>query len=243
MEHQIQTFTIWEAISTAWKFTKKYWIVLIILLIISITPDIIGKIIEFGMQQIPNATTLVTDSMTGVTSREFVGIYAIIDSLILIVLGIVGAWLGLGLIKANFQILEDKKPAIKIITSASCMQLMRLIGSTILVVCASILWVIALILPGIWIAIRLSLFQYYIAEGYWAIDAIKASWYATKGNFWKLLGIGFVYVGITLLWVLALVIGLLWAIPTVTLAQAFVYKKLKANTPSHIKPINENKLG
>ena len=64
--------------------------------------------------------------------------------------------------------------------------------------------IIALILPGIWIAVRLSLFQYYIAEGYGAIDAMKASWAATRGNFWKLLGLGFIYVGIVLLGILAL---------------------------------------
>lgn len=47
------------------------------------------------------------------------------------------------------------------------------------------------------------------------------------------------YAGIILLGALALGVGLLWALPTVALAQAYVYKKLKANTPSEFKPIEE----
>ena len=49
-------------------------------------------------------------------------------------------------------------------------------------------------------------------------------------------GIGFIYVGIIILGALALVVGLFWAIPTVALAQAYVYKALKKNTPTDIQP-------
>jgi hypothetical protein len=65
---------------------------------------------------------------------------------------------------------------------------------------ATIIWFIALIIPGIYISIRLSMFKYFIAEWYSMIDAIKASWAITEGNIWNLIGISFVYFGIALLW-------------------------------------------
>lgn len=95
-----------------------------------------------------------------------------------------------------------------------------------------ILGLIALIVPGIYIAVRLSMFQYLIAEGYGWIDALKTSRAMTKGHFWKLVGIGFYYVGIVIIGILALVIGLFWAIPLIALAQTSVYLALKKNIVS-----------
>lgn len=236
----LHSFVIKDAVNTARTFTKKYFLTLLGLVIISsVIPSFVEWMFDYIVQQIPGATQTVIDPLTNVPTNEPVGIWAIISSIVYIVIGIVWAWLGLWVIQWYFQILEDKKPRLNVLTSAPWMRVARLIGGGILVGLAVILWLIALILPGIWIAIRLSLFQYYIAEGYGATDAIKASWAATKDNFWQLFKMGFVYIGIFLLWVLALGIGLLWALPTIALAQAYVYKKLKANTPSDIKPIKE----
>lgn len=233
------SFVAGEAIATARGFTKKYFWVVLGLLAISMLPSLVEIVFNIIIQQIPGATQTVIDPMTNIPTVEPVGVWAIISSVVTIIVGVLGAWLGLGLVKGYFSILEDKKPEWNIITSASWIQVARLIGGGILVGVLVLLGLIALILPGIWIAVRLSLFQYYIAEGYGAIDSIKASWAATKDNFWKLFGIGFVYAGIIILGALALLVGLLWALPTVALAQAYVYKKLKANTPSEFKPIEE----
>ena len=233
------SFVAGEAIATARGFTKKYFWVVLGLFALSMLPSLGEALFDLLIQQIPGATQSVIDPMTNMAIMEPVGVWAIISSIVYIIVGVLGAWLGLGLVKGYFSILEDKKPEWNVITSASWIQVARLIGGGILVGLAVILGLIALILPGLWIAVRLSLFQYYIAEGYGAIDSIKASWAATKDNFWNLFGIGFMYAGIILLGALALVIGLLWALPTVALAQAYVYKKLKPNTPAEFKPIEE----
>jgi len=214
------SFSVSEAINTSRNATKKYLHYLLLLGIIAYLPSFISNL------------------LTSLPSSEAQGIRGVIMVVVSLIAGIIGVRLGIGLTKTNLMILEDKKPTVKDLTSTPRIYVARLIWWWILVGIAVLLGFIALIIPGIYIATRLSLFQYFIAEWYGAIDAIKASRATTQGNVWNLIGIGFVYIGIALLWVLALVVGLLWALPTIMLAQAYVYTQLKHNLAHTIKPIN-----
>ena len=185
----LPTFQNSEVISTAWNLLKKYFWTLIVLFIITLFPSVLDSLVNLLIQQIPGATTMVTNPLTNITELQPVGIWATIVSILSLLTGILGVWLGLGLIKANLQILEDKKPAYSIMTSTPWIKVARAIGGGLLITIAVVIGFIALIIPGIYLSVRFSLFQYYIVEGYGAIDAIKASWAATEGNFWKLAGI------------------------------------------------------
>lgn len=236
MQETVQShhsFVIKEVLMRAWHFTRKYFKTVLILLLISFIPSFVENLYNIIIQQIPGAT--IYNPQTEMIDP--IGIWLTISNILTIIVGITWAWLGLGLVKSYLEVIKDKKPAIATITSTPRIQVARLIGGGILVGGAVIIGVIALILPGIWIAVRLSLFQYFIAEGYGAIDAIKASRHATNNNFWKILGIGFIYLGMALLGILALWIGLFWALPTIGLAQALVYSALKSNIPPHLQPL------
>jgi hypothetical protein len=191
-----------------------------------------------SLEYIPGATTLVTDPLTNMTQADPVGIWLIISYVLAIISGIAGAWLWLGYLKTQFMILEDKKPIIKDLISTPLLYVVRLIAGEILIGIAVVLWLILLIIPGIYIAIRLSMFKYFIVEWYGIMDALKASRAVTKWNVWKLIGIRFVYTWIILLWILALGVGLLRAIPTIVLAQAYIYTQLKKELPDTLKPIH-----
>lgn len=204
---------------------------------IAYIPSLVSNLFNAALPYIPGATISSIDPLTNLPSAQPQGVRAIIVVIVSVIAGILGARLGLGLTKTNLMILEDKKPVVKDLC-VPFIYVLRLIGWWILVGLAVIIGFIALIIPGIYIATRLSLFQYFIAQGYGTIDSIKASRSATQGNIWKLIWIGFVYIGVTLLWILALVIWLLWAIPTVMLAQTYVYTQLKKNIPDTFKPIN-----
>jgi uncharacterized membrane protein len=186
---------------------------------------------------IPGATEMVRNEMQQMDVSQPTWPRSIAIAIVFSIASVIWAWLGLWLIKTNLMILADTKPVVKDLC-VPFKYVLRLIWGGILVWLATIIWFIALIIPGIYISIRLSMFKYFIAEWYSAIDAIKASRAATAGNFWKLIGISFVYIGIMLLWILALIFGLLWAIPTVMLAQVYIYTQLKHNVPSTIKPIH-----
>lgn len=94
---------------------------------------------------------------------------------------------------------------------------------------------LALMLWGIFLAIRLSLFQFYIVEGYDAISALKASWFATKDDFWKLLLASLTFGLIALVGALLLYVGLLVALPLIILSQTHIFNALKANAPKYLK--------
>ncbi len=84
---------------------------------------------------------------------------------------------------------------------------------------------IALILPGIYIAVRLQFFTYFLLEKkLGAMDALKASWKATSGHFFELLGLGIVSMLIGLLGLLALLVGFFIAVPVISIANAQAYR-------------------
>lgn len=93
-----------------------------------------------------------------------------------------------------------------------------------------IIWgLILLIIPGIYFAIRLSFWEYYLIDQKMSVkDALRASWDKTNWHVWQLISIWFLSLGVMLLGTLALWIGLLRAIPTVKIAYAHLYKKLSA---------------
>jgi hypothetical protein len=232
------TFTISnvtsEAVAVGWKFTKKYFWTIMLLWAITYLPSLISSVSDIAVNYIPGATHEVLNPDTNQMIVELLpprdSIIAILSS----ICGIIWARLWLWLIKTSFMILKDEKPIVKDL-SVPWMYLLRLIGWSILVGIAIILWVIALIIPGIYIAIRLSMFKYFIVEWYGVIDAIKASRHITEWNTWKML-VMYCYMSVVyLLWLLLLWVGLLWAIPTVMLAEAHVYLQLKKNLLIHSK--------
>ena len=224
------SFNISESINTGWKFTKKYFWTILKLSAVAYLPSLIAQLITAAMTAIPWASELVMNPMTNMQEPQLIGIYATISIVISIIWSLGSAWLGIGAVKSFLMILEDKKPVIKDLCVPS-LYLVRLIGAGLLVGIATLLGLVHFIIPGIYIAVRLSQYKYFIAEWYDIMTSIKGSRAITQGNVWKLIGVGFLYAGVVILWVIALLIGLLRAIPTIALAQAWIYTHLKKNLP------------
>ncbi len=94
---------------------------------------------------------------------------------------------------------------------------------------------VLLIIPGIYVAARLYLAEYFVVDQNMnAIEAISASREITKWHVREIIGIWLLTLGITILGVIPAFIGLLWTVPTVKLAQATLYKKLTAHA-KHIE--------
>ncbi len=93
---------------------------------------------------------------------------------------------------------------------------------------------------AVFISVRLSLSKYFALDtGSGVIDSIKMSYKATKGYFWTIFIFGLLSGLIVFIGFIALVIGLLWAIPTVTIAQVALYRVFnpkKSNLPE-IQPV------
>lgn len=88
---------------------------------------------------------------------------------------------------------------------------------------------ILFIIPGIYFAIRLSFWEFFLIDQKLTIkESLRASWDKTKWHERQLLWVWFLSLGVMILWVLALFIWLLRAIPTIKIAYTHLYKKLVA---------------
>lgn len=105
------------------------------------------------------------------------------------------------------------------------------IGASILYGLIVLLGMFAFVIPGIYFAVKYSFYGFLIADKkLGAFDALKMSGQLTDGAKWLLVGFGFASFGVILLGTLALGVGLLVAIPIISLAYIFVYRSLYDQT-------------
>ena len=134
---------------------------------------------------------------------------------------------GFGMIKLFLHFVHGKVVDIKDLRNHNWTRFMWWVLSKLMAGILIALGFMLLIIPGIYVAARLYLYEYFVVDqDMTTIEAISASWEVTKGHVWQIIGIWLLSFCIILLGALCLGIGLLWAIPTVKLAQAILYKKL-----------------
>jgi Protein of unknown function (DUF975) len=88
---------------------------------------------------------------------------------------------------------------------------------------------ILLIVPGIMWAVRYSQYGFLVVDkGLGPTESLRKSAEMTQGARWQLFLLFLILLGVILLGALALVVGLLWAVPTALVASAYVYRQLLA---------------
>ena len=131
-----------------------------------------------------------------------------------LLLKVFSVFLSLGATRYGHQLLNGEKPEITVLFSQGN-KLVSAIGANILYFLMVILGLLFLIIPGIILAIRFSFFQQAIVEKRLGpIESLKYSWNLTRGNGLSLFGLGILSFFVLLAGGLALLFGLLWAIPT-----------------------------
>ncbi len=85
---------------------------------------------------------------------------------------------------------------------------------------------------AIYLLTRISFYMFLIVDkNLGPVESIKKSFEITSGNFWKLIGLYLVSLGVIILGLLCCCIGVLAAIPICMVAYAHVYRKLSAEIP------------
>lgn len=96
--------------------------------------------------------------------------------------------------------------------------------------------IVLLIVPGVYLAIKYQFFQFLIIDKNMdVIDAFKESGRITDGSKWNLFSLALIFLVIVGIGALALLVGLLIAIPILIVAWAYVYKKLSSGITSEVK--------
>jgi hypothetical protein len=198
-------FSIEESLKFGWAKTKEHsgliFKALLTIFALEIASAIVSKVLE---------NTLI----------GFLGNLAI---------GIAGFVVGVGLTFISLRIAQGKHVEFKDIIPPLEV-LWRYFLASLLVCLAVFAGFILLIIPGIYLALRFSLYRFAILDGAGVTDSIKKSSELTKGVKWQLLGFFIVMGVINILGAIALLIGLLITIPVTMIAYAHIYQKLSSRT-------------
>ena len=144
---------------------------------------------------------------------------------------VLGGWIlslivSLGVIKVSLQVSAGKKVEFSDLFS-TLPYVLRYFVLSILMTLIILLGFIVFILPGIYLAVRLSYVPYYLLDKNTTVmETLRGSWAITKGRFWKIFVFGILNGLVMLLGLLALGIGILVSAPVTMVAQAAFYRQL-----------------
>lgn len=138
--------------------------------------------------------------------------------------------LGMGLIRIVLDILQGRQTGIQDLFNQYPLFLRFLAGS-ILYNLIVFVGLILLIVPGIWLGIRLQFFSYLIIDkNMGPIEALKSSFEMTKGYAFDLFLLGIVAIILNILGALAVLLGLLVSVPVTMIALAEAYRRLSGSS-------------
>ena len=139
---------------------------------------------------------------------------------------VISIFLGLGALRYAHILLSGEKPELSVIFSQGS-KLFTTILATILYGLMVVLGLLAFIVPGIYLALRFGLYQQAIVEkNLGVIDSLKYSSQITRDNKLGLLGLYILAFFVVVAGFLALLVGLIWAIPTAWLSTTIAYRYL-----------------
>jgi uncharacterized membrane protein len=135
--------------------------------------------------------------------------------------------LQIGFIKITLKLIDGQVADIKELISYT-EYLLRTVAASILFALAFVGGLILLVIPGIYIALRLQFFTYYIVDkNSGVVDSLKQSWEVTRGNVINILLFELLLVALNILGALALLVGLLVTIPVSYVAVTLLYRRLQ----------------
>jgi uncharacterized membrane protein len=203
-------FTAGSAIRFGWEtFKKRPWFFVGASVVIAIAYIIVG-LISSGV-----------DAGLGGSAEDPTAAGSIINF-------VLGTFISMG-VTAFYLAAHDNPQTVELSALWHPRPFLKFLGASILVTFAVVIGLALLIVPGI-IAMLFFLFTTFIVidRDLGPIDAMKESMRITSGHRWTLLGLVVLLTLIALLGAIALGVGLLVALPVITLAFAHAYRVLSA---------------
>lgn len=219
-------------ISQGWKFTTKnfgsvflIWFVYLVIIVVSDTIlSGIGSAID-GPQP-----GVITDFDNMEASEAFlVGMQQAdqtgpVGTLLSYVSQVIQIFLGMGLFAFSLSLVRGQQTSVSQLFSQSASKLLRTLGATILYYIMVLVGCLFLVIPGIYLALRFMYFQAAIVDkDLGVIDSLKYSSQLTRDNKLNMFGLVIACCLIVLAGMIALFVGLFWAVPTVWLASTIAY--------------------
>lgn len=200
-----------EALKFGWAGMKSHFWFFILVLVISYGIQIILRFFSSFRGDNPSVVFYLITGIVSIVIGEF--LKTVID---------------LGFIKICLNIVDKKSVEVADLFKEYKLW-WKYVRAVFLYYMINILGLILFIVPGIIWFIRFQYFGYFIVDqGMGPVAALQESWKITRGNVRNLLLFNLLTGLICVLGALALVVGLFAAIPTVMIAQTYVFRKLQS---------------
>jgi phage FluMu protein Com len=225
------TIEVGDIVSRSWEFYKKEFglclgsclIFFVVLMVANFAMSIVFGVLQFGAMAAVGGMNPGAGGGGGGMPPEMIGILVVFTALRMVAQMLIQVYLQLGLTMFLLRLIRGERPEITDIFRGGRF-LWRGLGANILMTLMVLLGFLALIIPGIIVALMLSPFMYYLVDqNCGAIDSLKGAARITKGNLLAQFVLGLVGAGIMLLGILALCIGSIFAMPLIMVMQSFVY--------------------
>jgi membrane-anchored glycerophosphoryl diester phosphodiesterase (GDPDase) len=143
---------------------------------------------------------------------------------------IIQAGMTFGMISIMLKAVDGKKYSFNDLFAHFKLELiMKSFAVGVLIFLSVVIGLVLLVIPGIYVGIRLSFAYYFLLEkNAGPIEALKLSWKMTDKRVVKLLEYWVYAVGVLLVGLVAVLIGLLVAQPLLALGYAYIYRKISA---------------
>ena len=233
MEYRRINLSISDCTSNGWDLAKKYGLLLAIIylvIIISIITGIIGNMftpMDFWAKYLEAVQTQDVNSLQDLANSARSPLTYVGNTLQWIVETILFA----GFISIILKLRKGTMQSVSLSPYAmNVMTYIKYFGTTLLNSLIIVFGTLCCIIPGIWLAVKLQFAPMYILDhpDKDIDDAFKASWKMTNGNWWSLLGMGFVQLGIALIGLCICCIGFYFAVPFTYFIEADAYYTLLA---------------
>lgn len=213
-----QPWEIGEVFTAAWELMKVHWVALFF-----------GYMIAFFASTLPQQipAVLVIARVVPQNSTEYWVVYSICAT----IGWVVGEFFAAGLTYAALRAMRTGQVGIGDFFAAGP-RFLPFLAMSFLRALATLIGMLALIVPGIIFSVGVLLAPYYVVEQKLGpIAALKASWEATKGHKGNLFLFLLLSMIITFGSMLACCVGFFVAIPFLMLAHAIVYARLSGTAP------------
>ena len=207
-----------SALSVGWDRVKTWWPVLVF------APLVVGVIsqgVSYGLMSVQAGMDPSTAPLMG-----------LVTSVVELVLG---AFFGVGMLRIFISAIRGQSPSFGTLFSGGD-RFLPMLGTQLLYGLAIGLGFLALIIPGIILALGLAMAPYLcVDQNMSPVDALKASWDMMKGNKVNLFGFGLLAGLMCLVSILALFVGLFVAVAVTYAAYAWIYLRLRGeNVPEQL---------
>lgn len=213
-----QPWEIGEVLKAAWELYKIHWVTLtfgyvLVAIVGSVPGQVPGVLVQAGVVE-PNST-------------EYWAIYTPFA----LVGWLIGEFFGAGFVLTILNAMRTGQASIGDFFRAGS-RFLPYLGMSFLRMIGMVIGLLLLIVPGVVFGLGISLAPYYVIEQHKGpIEALSASWEATKGHKGNLFLLGIVEFFLVIAGMLACCVGLFVVIPVIAVAQAIVYTRLSGTAP------------